>query len=202
MENSTQKVCKISVSSSDFDSLSSGAESDEMEYERTPQQSKILRDDYSEIIGLLTSTLSSTGYDDDTSEPNLATLTSLVSVICTEFLKNTHIRPDDSDVFQKLLSDKQEAVEFTSQDCFFLLQLIKSLLKDANYSRFNSKVHELEVENVKSAKIIRELRNELKQKMSLLKKLKKSGGKKTHKLQESQSTLNESEDMFCIQNFH
>jgi hypothetical protein len=193
MENNTQKITKISVSSSESysDLDSSGAEPDESEYERTPQASSIKKPDLSELISLIVSTLSEKELSIDTSDSSLNTLTTLVSILCTEFLKITHKKPEESDVYEKILNTKQESVEFSYEDCHFLLELLKGLTRDVNSNKFNSKVHELEVEIVKNAKNIAQLRSELKMKNLEVKEWRRSHGnkRKVNKMHESASTL-------------
>ena len=89
MENSTQKISKISVSSSDADSnYSSEYESNSVEYERTPQNSGKLGQ-YSDLISALSLTLGQRKIPHDQLDGSYLNLQVLIKTLCLEYKKQT-----------------------------------------------------------------------------------------------------------------
>lgn len=80
-----------------------------------------------------------------------------------------------------------------------LLSLTVNLLRESTQTRINSKIQELQVSLINSTKTIRKLKEELEEKDLKIQSL-QSGKKpinlKKNKYLESESTLNESQDLF------
>lgn len=226
MENKTQKINKISLSSS---SPSDYQSEDSIEYERTPNLSlNPTQESISELMSIIILTLSQRGIQLEGKEVNFEGLKAATTVLCTEFLKipqpdisklqSLSIEPgfelqygglhSDSRVkiIDKLFFPRDSEVVFSQSECKTLSGLVVELLRESTESKINSKIQELQMTIVNNAKVINNLRQEAKEKDKLLNDMKKDLEtqnlpkifkpiKKT-KYNESQSTLNESEDAY------
>lgn len=206
MENSTQKISKISVSSSEQGSeYESEDEQNSIEYERTPQHSSPpVENMYKDLIKTLSLTLSQREIPHDSQDSSFSNLKTLISTLCTEFLKLTQSPPPPSDevessVLNKLFIPDHSSVTLQSSECKMLLSLTVNLLRESTQTRINSKIQELQVSLINSTKTIRKLKEELEEKDLKIQSL-QSGKKpinlKKNKYLESESTLNESQDLF------
>lgn len=206
MENSTQKISKISVSSSEHGSdYECDDDQDSMEYERTPQHSNSPGENmYKELIKTLSLTLSQREIPHNSQDSSFSNLKTLISTVCTEFLKLSQIPPPSSiesegSVLDKLFIPSNSSVTLNSSECQSLLSLTVNLLRESTQTRINSKIQELQVSLINSTKTIRKLKEELEDKDLKIQSL-QSGKKplnlKKNKYLESESTLNESQDLF------
>ena len=206
MENSTQKISKISVSSSE---CGSECESDEdrnsMEFERTPQHSSPpLENMYNELVKTLSLTLSQREIPHSSQDSSFSTLKTLISTLCTEFLKSTQPTPSpptepSGAILDKLFIPDNSSVTLQSSECKLLLGLTVNLLRESTQTRINSKIQELQVSLINSAKTIKKLREESEEKdlkIESLQRAKNPVKRKQNKHLESESTLNESQDLF------
>lgn len=223
MENNTQKICKLSISSS---SPSEFHSEDSIDYERTPSCSlNPTQESISELMSIIRLTLSQRGISQEPKEENFEGLKSLLTALCTEFLKSTKsdipkvpcysidagfemafIPDPKAKVIDKLFYSNEPENSFSTSECKMLSSLIVELLRGSTESKINSKIQELQLTIVNSAKVINNLRQELKEKDELLTSLQKNLEPqmlpqifkpiKKSKYNESQSTLNESEDIF------
>lgn len=206
MENSTQKISKISVSSSEYASeCESEEDQNSMEYERTPQHSSPpMANMYNELVKTLSLTLSQREIPHNSQDSSFSNLKTLISTLCTEFLKSTQSPPSPASepsglILEKLFIPDNSSVTLQTSECKLLLGLTVNLLRESTQTRINSRIHELQISLINSAKTIKKLREELEEKnlkIECLQRGKNPIKHKKNKYLESESTLNESQDLF------
>jgi hypothetical protein len=202
MENNTQKISKISVSSSDNESEYGSSQTNTVEHEKTPKTSTV--SPYEDLISALSLTLAQRNIPHNSKVKTFTNLKSLITTLCYEFSKKVSLSKteivSEVSVVNKLFISEQETVCLGFDDRKMLLGLLIELLRGSNRSKIMEKVENLNMSLKKSAETIEKLQSEifLKDKeISELKTLpqKSLRGKKNRYL-ESESTLNESQDIF------
>lgn len=204
MENSTQKISKISVSSSDADSnYSSEYESNSVEYERTPQNSGKLGQ-YSDLISALSLTLGQRKIPHDQLDGSYSNLQVLIKTLCLEYKKQTLNQETNNAptcaVVDKLLIGEHSSVALDLDERNQVLRLLVELMRQGDKERVAKRVEVLKNTLSQTSRTVESLREEIEAKdkeiAELRKKKKKSFGFKKNRYLESESTLNESQDTF------
>ena len=219
MENSDQKISKVSFASSN---CSDSFSNDSIDYERTPQHSiNPYQEDILNLISTLQLALNDHEISPLSNENPMETVKTLVSTICTEYLKATKSSADTSfsktnskdsrpsnfsaeptgipeNVLEKLTNASSgEGTYINKHECKDLIALLVSLIRDSSNSLLHDKLKQQEI-------TINNLRLELKEKDLKITQLKqelekcnlnKSTSKNAKsRYLDSESTLNESED--------
>ena len=186
MENSDQKISKVSFASSN---CSDSFSNDSIDYERTPQHSiNPYQEDILNLISTLQLALNDHEISPLSNENPMETVKTLVSTICTEYLKATKSSADTSfsktnskdsrpsnfsaeptgipeNVLEKLTNASSgEGTYINKHECKDLIALLVSLIRDSSNSLLHDKLKQQEITIVKSAKNINNLRLELKEK--------------------------------------
>ena len=204
MENSTQKISKISVSSSDVDSnYSSEYESNSIEYERTNQNSGKLSQ-YMDLISALSLTLSQRKIPHDQLDGSYSNLQTLIQTLCQEFTKQTLNQESNNlptcSAVDKLCIPEHSSVALDLNERNQILRLLVDLLRQSDKQRVGKRIEVLKNTLSQTRSTVESLREEIEVKdkeiAELRLKKKKSFGFKKNRYLESESTLNESQDTF------
>lgn len=217
MENNNQKICKISMSSSDYSEYLS---EDSIDCEHTPENSVIYREeDALELINLVKQTLNQRKISLDPNGSTIERLKQAVSAVCTEFLKATHDSTyntadksmyntgdilSSKELIEKIFEAPDKGIHLSNTECKEFSGVVVGLIREITNTQFAQKLKTLEATVFNCAKTINQLRMENKTKDIQLERLQKksenlrpSNSKKTINkvnLPESDTTFNESED--------
>ena len=192
MENSTQKISKISISSSDYgDSQSENS----IEYERTPAHSMHESNDkLLSLISTLQLALQHQGLKANSVEDPMDTLTCLISEICTKYLRATQTFSKASsenlkesnlnlksyvnesyveeNLLDSIINPPDAGLRLTKVDCRELSGLLVGLIRDSSSDGLRKKIDKLEITLVNCGKNISQLKQELKEKEEQLQLMK------------------------------
>ena len=221
-----QKFCKLSLLSNESIEFS---REDSIDAEVTPSVSiSPLLEEIQNLVSILKLTLNTRGIQQTISSSPIDTLKSLISTICTEFLKATqnfkeiyiqdstikstedvsvNIFPhSDIDVLTKIFEMPERGVRISQNECKSLSALLVGAVRDSASQGLRKKISDLEEVLIKCGKHNSELLLQAKKKDTEIKELRneieriKSGKinrfQKSGKYAESESTLNESGDVY------
>ena len=179
MENSNQKIRKISMSSLSENSCEEI--NDSIEFERTPAVSmNIYEDELLSLVQILSQTLSQQSLFPILKGEPLDKLKTLTSVICCEYSKLAHssalipeplpipeipsVQP--TNLIDKLVFPQTDSTILTKTECKEISSLIVGLFRESSNLKINSKIIELETTIIECSKTITHLN---KKKMKYLK---------------------------------